>query len=333
MSDERRTDPVQQMITAKAVLAPMSGITDIPFRLMCRKFGCKFAFTEMIDINGIYYNNRKTFDLLTRKPEDEPLAVQIVGSDLEKILMAAKVCQDKGFKMLDLNAGCPARKVIKGGKGSALLKDPVKFAAIVRGLVKTLDIPVTVKIRSGWSKESINYMEIAKAAESEGAKAVCLHSRTQEQMYKGKVDHDIVRILKENIKIPVFASGNLFKATDVEDVFNLTGCDGVYIARGALGKPWIFRDIDLHFKGEETKDDMGLEEIKKIAREHFSLSLEYYNEALTSKRMYKHMSWYLKGFKNSNDMLKEYLKGKDFNGFCEFLDRLHLEDERNLVLG
>lgn len=327
-----KTGPIDLMIEAKAVLAPMSGITDIPFRLMARKFGCRFAFTEMVDVNGIAYNNRKTLKYLSRVLGDEPLGVQIVGESSERLLFAAKMCEEKGFEVLDINAGCPARKVTKGGKGAALLKDIPKLAAIVGKIVKNLTIPVTVKIRSGWDEGSLNYMEAAKAVEAEGASAICIHTRTQREMYKGKADHTITAHLKSKIKIPVFASGNIFKPEDVKKILDDTGCDGVFIARGALGKPWIFRGIEAIFGGKDIFTPPGFDEIKRIMLEHFTLSIEHQGDVLARKKMYKHVTWYLKRFKNLNEIMRVYQKVEDLDSFKGFLDILKVDEKNHLKL-
>lgn len=325
------TDPIAHMVKAKAILAPMAGVADEPFRLMCRRFGCKFAFTEMLDVNGIVYNNKKTFRMLETVPEDKPLGIQLVGQDIVKILYVAKICEEKGFKILDLNAGCPAQKVVKGEKGSALLKAPRKLGKIIGRLVKELNIPVTVKIRSGWDDESLNYMEIAKIVSSEGAKALCIHPRTKAQMYKGKVFHDATRQIKENVDIPVFASGNIFTLSDFKDVLEKTGCDGVYIARGALGKPWIFKQINDYLKGVKGEYVPEFNEIKKLIVEHYSMTLDVYGEYIANKRMYKHLSWYFKKLKDLNTVMTAYREVKNPDEFLKFMKRLEIDGNRLIL--
>ncbi len=325
-------DIIGQMIEAKAILAPMSGITDVPYRLLSRKFGCRFAFTEMIDINGVIYNNRKTFSLLERLPLDRPLGIQLVGQDEDKFLKVAKICEDKGFPVLDINAGCPARKVVSPGKGSALMKNPTKLAGIVRKLVKGLTIPVTVKIRSGWDADNQNYLEAAKVVESEGASAICIHPRTKEQMYKGKADHDITREIKEAVKIPVFASGNIFKAEDAVNILEQTDCDGVYVARGALGHPWIFNQINSALFEGTSAPDPDFDQIKKVMIEHFTLYSKFYEEKRLVTRMYKHIAWYLKGRKNLNEIMIEYRKCDNLEDFQKFVERLTLEERNRLEI-
>ncbi|MCK5450659.1 MAG: tRNA dihydrouridine synthase DusB [Candidatus Omnitrophica bacterium] len=328
-NDKTKNDFVKRMIMAKAVLAPLSGITDIPFRLMARRFGCKFAFTEMIDVNGIIYKNKKSFRLLDRIPGDEPLGVQLVGEDIERFVSVAKICEEKGFKLLDINAGCPARKVVTLGKGAALMKDPKKLARIVGRLVKELSIPVTVKIRSGWDENNINYLKVAKAVESEGASAVGFHVRTREQMYKGEVDRSLIFKLKEKINIPVIASGNIFSAEDVKNVFKSTGCDAVFIARGALGRPWIFKEIE---EGSREEWVPEFEELKNIIKEHFYLNLEYYDFIHARKRMYKHLTWYLKKYKNLHEIMKEYTNIKDMRSLEKLLKKLRVGEKKKLYL-
>ncbi|NQT33396.1 MAG: tRNA dihydrouridine synthase DusB [Candidatus Omnitrophica bacterium] len=324
--------PIEEMIRAKAILAPMSGVTDFPFRMMARKHGCKYAFTEMIDVNGIVYKNRKSFRLLERNPVDDPLAVQLVGQDADKLVHVARLCVEKGFELVDINAGCPARKVVKCGKGSALMKDPVKFARIIRKLVKALSVPVTVKIRSGWEEENLNYLEVVRAAESEGASAVCVHPRTKDKMYKGKPDHEITQKIKMASKIPVFASGNIFTADDAARVLEETGCDAVFVARGALGHPWIFDEIENKLSGTEDDNSMTFEDIKDAIMEHFFLSVGYHGEKMSFKKMYKHITWYLKKKKNLDCIMKEYRKIETLEDLKEFLERLQLREGNKLEL-
>jgi len=263
-------------------------------------------------------------------PGDEPLAVQLVGQDIEKILPVAKICEEKGFPLLDLNAGCPARKVVSCGKGSALLKEPKKLANIIGTLVKALNIPVSVKIRSGWDEDSLNYLEIAKIIEGEGAKSVCVHTRTKKQMYKGKTKHNIIREIKEEVNIPVFASGNMFTPEDVSSVIKETGCDGVFIARGALGCPWIFNKIDQMFLGEASYGEPDFKEVKDVIVEHFKMAIEFYGEFLAFKRMYKHMTWYLKRHKNLNEVMKRYREIENSKLFETFLSKLEVNERNRL---
>ena len=324
---------IDRMIKARAILAPLSGITDIPFRMMAREFGCAYAFTEMIDVNGIAYGNRKTFRLMERFPQEGPLGVQLVGEDVDRLIKAAVICEEKGFEVLDVNAGCPARKVVKGGKGAALLRDPAKLARIVRGLVKNIRIPVTVKIRSGWDAENLNYLEVAKAVVGEGAAAIGIHSRTKAEMYKGRANREIIRDLKNKITVPVFASGGIFSADDVVDVFKETGCDAVFVARGALGRPWIFSQINNRLLNGAPPEEMTFDRIKDVIARHFSLCLQFGGEKTAMRRMHKHLMWYLKGFKNCYTVMAEYRRMREEGVvFEEFMKRLHVDEHNCLSL-
>ena len=323
---------ITKIIKAKAVLAPMAGITDIPFRIMARRNGCAFAFTEMIDSSGVIYKNRKTFKLLEKVPGDEPLGVQIAGEDKNALLDVAKVCENRGFDVLDVNAGCPVKKIVKQGKGSALLKEPLKLAGIVRSLVKELSIPVTVKIRSGWDDDSLNYIEVGKLLESEGVSAICIHPRTKDAMRKGEVNYDIIRQLKDSLNIPVFASGNIFTASGAIAVLEGTGCDAVFVARGALGQPWIFNQINSYRSGKSETEIPNFYDIKNMVLEHFKLSLQFYDEKMAIRKMYKHITWYLKKRKNLDSIMKEYRRVEDFKGFQDFFKRLHMNEKNHLEL-
>jgi len=331
-----KRDPIKTIIDSRVILAPMAGITDIPFRLLARKYGCKFAFTEMVDVNGITHGNIKTLRMLDKGKDDEPIGVQLVGEDEKKTVLAAKICEEKGFDSLDINAACPARKVVKVGKGAALLKDPVKLGALVSAVVKNISIPVTVKIRIGWSSDRLNYEEVAKVVESSGARALAVHSRTQEQMYKGRPDHDVTRRIKEMINIPVFASGNVFEPEDVKNIFRVTGCDAVMVARGVFGRPWIFSEIYDHLRDKdgETKIPTTIREIKKVIAEHFDLMREYYpnlREERLIPRMYKHVCWYLKGFKCINRVMEKYRHIKTIKDLEILMDGLDVDEEQKLI--
>ncbi|MBD3378848.1 MAG: tRNA dihydrouridine synthase DusB [Candidatus Omnitrophica bacterium] len=323
-------DPIQQMIQAKTVLAPMAGVTDVPFRMLMRRFGCKFAFTEMIDVNGVIYNNRKTFRLMERLPGDAPLGIQLVGRDEDKFSRVAAYCVEKGYRVIDINAGCPARKVVSPGKGVSLMRAPAVLSRIVRRLVRELGVPVTVKMRSGWNEEEKNYMEVAEAVQDAGASAVCVHARTKEQMYKGRADHRITAEMKRNLRIPVFASGNLMSPRDVKDVLDLTGCDGVFIARGCLGRPWIFSQTNRMLRGMEPIDPPGFEDIKEIMLEHFQLASEYFESSRLFPRMYKHVAWYFKGHKNLDPVMRSYRQVDSLDGLRRFVESVKVGERNRL---
>lgn len=316
---------INEIINNKIFMSPMAGVSDIPFRLLIQKYGCRFTFTEMIDANGLFYNNWKTFQMLERSPEEKTHGVQIVGEDKNRLINAAKICEDKGFKVLELNASCPVKKIVNDNKGAALLKDLKKLGRIINGITRKINIPLIVKIRSGWNIRTINYLETAKAIESCGASAICIHPRTKKQMFSGLPNHNITRIIKESVKIPVFASGNIFTPKDVEKIFNETNCDAIAIARGALGNPWIFKDIYDYMSDKTKIHKIVFEDIKNIIEEHINLCFKYYKGKRVFSRMHKHMQWYLKGFKNRHNIMKAYREIKTLEQFNIFNDSLFLD--------
>lgn len=320
------------MLDAGLIMAPMAGITDTPFRMLLRRYGCTFAFTEMIDVNGVIYNNRKTFRLMRRLPEDRPLGIQLVGQDEEKFLKVAEYCIDKGYRIIDINAGCPARKVVKAGKGAALMKRPEKLGRIVRRLRKELDVPVTVKIRAGWDDSDLNYAEVGRRVQEAGAAAVGIHVRSRARMYKGAADHSITGRLKRRLDIPVIASGNIFSARDALDVMDRTSCDAVYAARGALGRPWIFDDHARLREGGGTERDVTFGALKDVMREHYDLCMQYYDEGRIQGRMYKHITWYLKGYKGLDPVMRAYREKTGPDAFRAFMDRLAADERNRLFL-
>jgi len=328
----KKTDPIKDIIDAKIFMSPMAGVTDMPFRAILQQQGCRFAFTEMIDVNGLFYNNKKTSKMLIRTCDTITCGAQIVGSDEDKILNAAKICEDAGYNLLELNAGCPVKKVVKDGKGSALLKNPKKLGKIVDLLVKELKIPVTVKIRSGWDEKNLNYSEVAKIIEDSGSSAICIHPRTKTQMYKGKPDHSVTKHLKESVKIPIFASGNAFNPATVKEIFEFTGCDAVAIARGTLGRPWIFQQIYAILEGSKEIPDPVFCDLKKIAKKHLLYSIECHGKEKAYHIMYKHLQWYFKNHKNRIFIMQKYREIKDMNKLQNFIDNLQIDEEGRMYL-
>lgn len=325
-----KTNLLNEMLKARFVMAPLAGITDIPFRLVLRSFGCRFAFTEMVDVNGIVYGNKKTGELLRRVPGDSPLGVQIVGGDADKVARVGRMLQEEGYGLIDLNCGCPARKVVGSGKGAALLKDPVYLGQVLRKLRKAVSVPLTVKMRSGWEKH--NHIEIARVINEEGIDAICIHARTREDGFKGRVAYDVIAEVKRSSSIPVFASGGLFTAEDVLRVVETTGADGAFLARGALGKPWIFKQIDDILAGRKPSV-IDFDTLKKIVLKHFEISRDFYGTERTFKRMHKQVGWYFRSYKKLHEILSSYRENRNFNDFREWLCRLSVSDDgRRLFL-
>ena len=283
----------------KLILAPMAGVTDLPFRLLCKEQGCDILYTEMVSAKAILYKNRNTESLLEIDPRENPVSLQLFGSDPEIISTIAHQIEERPFDILDLNMGCPVPKIVNNGEGSALMKNPKLAGEIIRRTVRAIDKPVTVKIRKGFDDEHINAVEMAKIAEDAGAAAVAVHGRTREQFYSGKADWDIIRQVKEAVSIPVIGNGDLLTAEDVIAMEEQTGCDGFMIARGAQGNPWIFRQILHYFETGEHLAKPTLEEVTQMILRHARMMLEFKGEYIGIREIRKHAAWYTAGYPNS----------------------------------
>ena len=281
------------------ILAPMAGVTDLPFRLLCKEQGAGLLCMEMVSAKAIYFNNKNTEERLTIDDREPPVSLQLFGSDPDIISEMAKKIENRPFSILDINMGCPVPKVAGNGEGSALMKNPKLVEEIVSKTAKAIKKPVTVKIRKGFDDEHINAVEIARIAESAGAAAVAVHGRTREQYYSGKADWDIIRQVKEAVKIPVIGNGDVTSPEAARQLMETTGCDGIMIGRGAQGNPWIFRQI-LHWMEtgeEEPKPD--LEEVKAMILRHARMLVEYKGAYTGIREMRKHVAWYTAGYPNS----------------------------------
>lgn len=281
------------------ILAPMAGVTDLPFRLLCKEQGAGLLCMEMVSAKAILYKNRNTESLLEIDSRENPVSLQLFGSDPEIISKIAHQIEDKPFDILDLNMGCPVPKIVNNGEGSALMKNPKLAGEIIRETVKAIDKPVTVKIRKGFDDEHINAVEMAKIAEDAGAAAVAVHGRTREQFYSGRADWDIIRQVKEAVSIPVIGNGDLLTAEDVIAMEAQTGCDGFMIARGAQGNPWIFRQILHYFETGEHLTKPTLEEVTQMILRHARMMLEFKGEYIGIREIRKHAAWYTAGYPNS----------------------------------
>lgn len=278
-------------------LAPMAGVTDRAFRRICRQFGCGMVYTEMVSAKGIYYQDKKTASLMRIDPEEQPAAVQIFGSDPAVVGETVKKAEESGALLIDLNMGCPAPKIVNNGDGSALMKHPELAGKIVAAAVKNTKLPVTVKIRKGWNFETA--VEFAKILEENGAAAITVHGRTREQFYSGRADWDVIRRVKENVSIPVIGNGDIFQAADAERMLSETGCDGIMVARGAQGNPFLFRQIQEQLsKGEVTYHPDERERLS-VALAHIRGIVEDKGERIGMKEARKHMAWYMKGMRGS----------------------------------
>lgn len=278
------------------LLAPLAGITDAPFRRLCKRQGAAIVYTEMISGKGIIYGDRKTDSLLKLYDDESPSAIQIFGSDPEIFSEVAVRLEDRKNTILDINMGCPVPKVVKNGEGSALMKNPDLAGRLVEALVAKTRKAVTVKMRTGWSKDSINAVEMAKTVESAGASAVALHGRTRDQYYSGTADWDQIGMVKTSVKIPVIGNGDVFSAEEAMDMMSETGCDYVMIARGALGNPFIFRDALRLYGGEEPLMPPTQAENLGMLIEHLDMLEEEKGAHVAVMQIRKHVGWYLKGF-------------------------------------
>jgi len=275
------------------LLAPMAGITNLPMRLLAREQGAALCFTEMVSVNGLVRDGEKSFSLMRSSAADRPLGLQLFGDDPELLATGARLAAGLG-DLIDINMGCPVRKVVGSGAGSALLQDPDRVRSVVAAVRRATKLPLTVKIRSGWGADSLNYLLIGRIAQDEGADAVTLHPRTRAQMFEGHADWQHIEQLKKALTIPVIGSGDLFTAEDVLAMLNMTGCDGVMIARGALGNPWIFREA-LALQRGETKIPPATEERYGVSQRHLDLFAASAGERVAVREMRKHLCWYARG--------------------------------------
>ena len=286
-------------IENKVFLAPMAGVTDLPFRLLCREMGCGLLYTEMVSAKAILYNNKNTDALLRVTEAENPIAVQLFGSDPQIMADMAKRLEERPFDVIDVNMGCPVPKVVRNGEGSALMKNPKLVEEIITKTARAIRKPVTVKIRKGFDESHVNAVEIAKIAEASGAAAVAVHGRTREQYYSGKADWDIIRQVKEAVKIPVIGNGDVTSAESADAIMRETGCDGVMIGRRAQGNPWIFHQILHWMETGEHEAKPTLEEVKQMILKHAALLVQEKGVYTGMREMRKHVAWYTTGYPHS----------------------------------
>lgn len=298
----------------------MAGISDLPFRLINRSFGCGFAFTEMISSGSLIHKNKKTLKMLTASSDDRPLGIQILGSDPEIIKRALEILPQHAIDLIDFNSACPASKVVAKGNGAALLKDPARLQKLLKVIIENTSLPVTVKIRSGWDDTSVNAVDIALSAQDAGVSGLFIHGRTKVQGYSGRVDYDIIRRVKESVEVPVIASGDALTPGLIRKLFDDTGCDGVTVARGALGNPWIFRETAGYLKDGIAPLRPDFYEIARTMREHLTMNVEFHGENAGVMLFRKFFGWYARG------MAVKELKGRAFHAETQD-EMLRLIDE------
>lgn len=305
------------------ILAPMAGVCDLPFRLLCKEKGAAMVCTEMVSAKAIFYNNKNTEELLTIDPKEGPVSLQLFGSEPELMADMAKRIEERDFSILDFNMGCPVPKVVNNGEGSALMKNPVLAGKIIEAMANAISKPVTVKIRAGFDSENINAVEIAKIAQESGAAAVTVHGRTREQYYSGKADRDVIRAVKDAVSIPVIGNGDIDCYESAKHMMEYTGCDGVAIGRGAEGNPWIFEELIAGYEGREWVKPSSAE-VKEMIMRHARMLIDYKGEYIGIREMRKHAAWYTAGFKGASKLrgrlndaesietLEEIVMGSDF---------------------
>ena len=281
------------------ILGPMAGVTDLPFRLLCREQGAGLVCMEMVSAKAVFYGNRNTKELLQVNPGERPVSLQLFGSDPEILSDIAARLEEGPYDLFDLNMGCPVPKVVKNGEGSALMKDPKLVERILSSMVRALKKPVTVKIRKGFNDESVNAVEIARIAEGCGAAAVAVHGRTREQYYSGKADWEIIRQVKEAVSIPVIGNGDVDSPEAAKRMLAETGCDGVMVARGAKGNPWIFKRITEYLETGRIPPKPSREEVKAMMLRHGEMMVEFKGEAAAMREIRKHVAWYTAGWPHS----------------------------------
>ncbi|MDY4574504.1 MAG: tRNA dihydrouridine synthase DusB [Intestinibacter sp.] len=312
----------------RVFLSPMAGVTDLPFRLICKQKGCGMLYTEMINAKALCYNDENTKKMTKIEDEEHPIAIQIFGSEPEYMGRATEILNSHPNEILDINMGCPAPKVVKNGDGSALMRNPKLAEEVMKAVVKNSTKPVTLKIRKGWDDQSINAVEIAKIAEQSGISAVAIHGRTREQYYSGKADWDIIKEIKDAISIPVIGNGDVFEIEDAINMLEKTNCDAIMIGRGAQGNPWIFNRINHYMETGEILPKPTAKEKINTAIEHMKLAVEEHGEYVAVREMRKHIGWYIKGLKNSARYRDEINKLTDSEGVIMKLRELSLTQSR-----
>lgn len=304
------------------ILGPMAGVTDLPFRLLCKEQGAGLLCMEMVSAKGIMYNNKNTKFLLTIDERERPVSLQLFGSDADIISEQAKRIEELPFDILDINMGCPVPKIVNNGDGSALMKNPLLAGEIIEKTARAIQKPVTVKIRKGFDEEHINAVEMAHIAQESGAAAIAVHGRTREQYYSGKADWEIIRKVKEAVHIPVIGNGDVWTPQDAIDMRKQTGCDGVMIGRGAQGNPWIFKQI-LHYEQTgELLEKPSPQEVTEMILRHAKMQMEFKGEYTGMREIRKHAAWYTAGYKNSAKLRGKINETETYEELKELLSHL-----------
>ncbi len=303
------------------ILAPMAGVTDLPFRLLCKEQGADLTCTEMVSAKGIFYNNRNTEDLIRIDERERPVSLQLFGSDPDIVSEMAKRIEERNFDILDINMGCPVPKVVNNQEGSALLKNIPLAAKIIEKTVKAIRKPVTVKFRKGFEKGETQALEMAAAAEASGAAAIAVHGRTRADYYSGKADWDVIAAVKSVVSIPVIGNGDVFSPLDAERMFTYTGCDGIMIGRGAQGNPWIFHRIKTYLETGILEDKPDFHEVAAMIRRHARMQVDWKGEKRGIREMRTHVAAYTSGYPHSTALRREMNRVETLTELEQLLER------------
>ena len=305
-------------------LAPMAGVTDTPYRILAREMGCPLVYSEMVSDKGINYRNEHTLKMLQTEEQERPMAMQLFGAEADSIARAAEYIQSLGCAdILDFNMGCPAPKVVKNHEGSAMMREPENAYKVLKALVNAVDMPVTVKMRIGWDDQHINVLEMAKLAEEAGVAAIAVHGRTREQFYRDQANWKIIGQVREAVKVPVIANGDVRNVYDLDKIRQVSGCEAVMVGRAAQGNPWIFRQLTEYLRTGEILPGPTMDERKEIIIRQLDMLLQFKGDYIGPREMRKHATWYTKGIPGSAELRCLFNQAETRDDFLRILDKMH----------
>lgn len=308
---------------APVFLAPMAGVTDMPYRILAREMGCPLVYAEMVSDKGIKYRNEHTLEMLTTDLAERPLVMQLFGADPQTLAEAARFVENLGCAdIIDINMGCPAPKIVKNEEGSALMKNPQQAFSIMSAVKKAVAMPVTVKMRKGWDEETVNVVSMAKLAEEAGMDAITVHGRTREQFYRGHADWEIIGEVKKAVKIPVIANGDVRTCEDLVAIQKITGCDGVMVGRGAQGNPWVFRQLTTFLLEGRKIGEPTIEERAAVILRHLDMLLRFKGDYIGPREMRKHATWYTKGLKYGAELRGLFNQAESRDDFARIVEEM-----------